>query len=274
MHLRRITQSFLVVGLVAFAAFAKDAPPKAVKLNIQPVDKGWDGDDDPDDVRAVIRSAATEIHKFVPDFDPGLIRVHPRGGPIVLYDRDTDGAIIVKLNADSRRWAQYAYQFAHEFCHILCGYRAGDRSNLWFEETMCETASLFSLRQMAETWKEKAPYSNWKSFAPRLADYAQTRMKEHPLPPDTTLAKWYADNAGALRGNPTDRLRNSTAATALLPIFEADPTMAWSALRTLNVGRTAKVESFPAYLKRWHDATPEAHQPFIRRIAAELGVAW
>ena len=48
-------------------------------------------------------------------------------------------------------------QFSHEIGHILCGYREGDQSNHWFEETICETAPLFALGKLSEDWKTSHP---------------------------------------------------------------------------------------------------------------------
>ena len=69
-------------------------------------------------------------------------------GPIVLYQRGKQGEYIVKLNTQDRFWCQYAFQFSHEIGHILCGYKDGDASNLWFEETLGEVASLYALLRL------------------------------------------------------------------------------------------------------------------------------
>ncbi|MCP6756902.1 hypothetical protein NL533_35270, partial [Klebsiella pneumoniae] len=72
--------------------------------------------------------------------------------------------IVLKLDTSNTFWSQYAYQFAHEFCHVLCGYREDDPGTQWFEETLCETASLFVLRAMAREWKTAPPYPHWKDY--------------------------------------------------------------------------------------------------------------
>ena len=67
--------------------------------------------------------------------------------PIVLFKRGPRGGSSL-LNTSDRYWCQYAFQFAHEIGHILCRYKDGDSTNKWFEETLCETASLYAL----EAW--------------------------------------------------------------------------------------------------------------------------
>ncbi len=70
-------------------------------------------------------------------------------GPIVLFKKGENGEHLIKLATEKLHWAQYAYQFSHEICHVLCGYENDHQGNLWFEETLCETASLYCLRRMS-----------------------------------------------------------------------------------------------------------------------------
>src|SRR5690606_30807705 len=146
---------------------------------------------------------------------------HVRGGsgPIVLYQRAEDGGYQVRLSARDTYWAQYAFQFAHEVGHILCGYDTVQSGNHFLEETICETASLFALRQMARTWRDAPPYPNWASYARHLHQYAQDRMTSASLPEGTTLAEWYTQHAAHLRENATDREKNLLIASAVLPLF-------------------------------------------------------
>ena len=103
----------------------------------------------------VLDSVTRQIWPFVQleKLDPICVN-RSRTGPIVLYERGKQGEYLVKLNTEKTYWCQYAFQFAHELGHIICGYKKGDRSNLWFEETICETASLFVLRRMTKEWKK------------------------------------------------------------------------------------------------------------------------
>ena len=87
------------------------------------------------------------------------ILVEPKGGPITLFRRGPKGEYLVRLNTGDRHWAQHAYQFAHEFTHILANYDEHERRNKWFEESICEMASLFVLRRMSETVEGPAAVS-------------------------------------------------------------------------------------------------------------------
>jgi hypothetical protein len=127
--------------------------PGERRLVIRPdADGDWDGASLAD-VTKVLTSAAETLWEQVPERRLAPIHVEPKGGPIVLYQRGPGGAYRVRLDTGSTYWCQYAFQFAHEFCHILCRYEETEKANKWFEESVCEAASLFALRRMAEVWK-------------------------------------------------------------------------------------------------------------------------
>ncbi len=86
--------------------------------------------------------------------------------------------IVIQLTCKDPRWNQYAYQFAHEFCHLLSGYEdlEGNPNN-WFHETICELASVFTLRRMGEQWATHPPYANWTDYSKSLLKYAAQRQK-------------------------------------------------------------------------------------------------
>lgn len=258
--------------LAAFAALlfgtplsaAEDRQPREVVITVLPGD--W-GDADPDDIRAVCRSAAGEIARHFPrhDQDPITVR-HARQGPMVVFGKGGNGERRVLLSVREAYWAQFAYQFSHEFCHIQCNYREGDRANLWFEESLCEMASLFTLRRMAETWKDRPPYANWKAYAGRLRDYAEQRLQQVEKRDGLTLAQWYARNEAELTRTGVNRVKNQVVAAALLPLFEKAPEH-WEAVRSLNQWDGQKRLSFPDYLRDWHARVPAEHRPFVAEVA-------
>jgi len=237
--------------------------------DIRPVDSGWEAE--PATVKRVLDAAASELWKHFPGRELKPILVEPKGGPITLHQRGPNGEYQVKLNTGGTAWCQYTFQFAHEFCHILCGYDQDPLKHRWFEEALCEIASLFVLRRSSETWKDRPPYDHWKSYAPELAKYADERMKGFALPKGKTLAGWYRENAQAVTANPVDRDRNNVAAVALLPLFEKEPER-WEAVTWLNSEVFTEKTTFEEYLAAWHKHAPKKHRAFIRSIAKDLGV--
>jgi hypothetical protein len=223
------------------------------------------------DVEKVLHSAAEALWSYFPGRTLKPILVEPQGGPITLYRRGPKGEYLVRLNTGNRLWAQHAYQFAHEFAHILASYDEHERSNKWFEESVCEMASLFVLRRMSETWKVRPPYPNWRDYAPALSQYAGERMRTARLPPGKTLAQWYRENEPPLRQEPCLRDKNTVVAAALLPLFEEQPER-WEAITWLNDGRSHGTRTLARYLADWHARVPEKHRSIVRQIAREFAI--
>jgi len=194
---------------------------------------------------------------------------HDKGGPIVLYQRSLRDELIVELSSGGTFWSQHAYQIAHEFCHILCRFKQGDRTNLWFEESLCEMASIYALREMATTWKTDAPYRNWKDYGTSLKSYADDVAAKHPVPKGKSFAGWFRENHEKLSKKSTQRELNGIVAVHLLPIFEKSPE-AWQTLPYLNIGRTKEKQTFSEYLKAWHQNTPEELRPYVKRITEKF----
>lgn len=71
----------------------------------------------------------------------------PGGKPLCQWIGSDIGIFLV---APDSNWNAWVYEFAHEYCHSLIGGKLdGDFSNLkWFEETVCEVASIFALTRL------------------------------------------------------------------------------------------------------------------------------
>lgn len=229
----------------------------------------WD-DAVPENVVAVLESAGRELLRHVPDAGRPTIVVAARGGPIALFDRTPEGHFQVRLNTGGNHWAQYGFQFGHEICHVLCRAERGPRPHLWFEEALCETASLFVLRRMADAWEHDPPYPNWRDYAPHLRAYADKRLAESARPESLPLAAWYARHRDELAERPTDRANGLAIAAALLPLFEDDPGR-WAVIRWLNAGEGGQPARFRDHLAAWRERVPEEQAAAVEALAAAFG---
>jgi hypothetical protein len=194
-----------------------------------------------------------------------------------------DGRIAVGLDVKDRHWAQFAFQFAHEFCHALAGHSNDWRerekwirqpkANHWLEESLCETASLFALRAMGQSWKTDPPYANWKSYAPSLTNYAQKRLDAIAAKPpaDAEFRAWFGEHEAGLRKNATDRDKNNVVASRLLPLFEKE-TAGWESMAYYNVGAGKAEKSLTDHFREWSGNAPAALRKFIAQLAAVFGL--
>jgi hypothetical protein len=143
----------------------------------------------------------------------------------------------------------------------------------WFEESLCEMASIYALRRMAVTWKTSPPFRHWKSYAASIQEYVDDlRKAEDKLPKGKALAAWYKENAAALRRSPRMRQKNRIVANSLLGLFEANPAD-WPAIGYLNSGKPAS-DSLQDHLSNWYLQTPAKHRKIVASIikAFELKV--
>src|SRR5213076_2579399 len=129
------------------------------------------------DVTAVLQSAAGELSRYWPGTQlPSIDVYHRADHPQTDSRRGAGNWIAVGLTARDNHWAQYSFQFAHEFCHALANYSNSSRplvryprhANLWLEESLCETASLFALRAMGRSWETDPPYPVWRGYVASL----------------------------------------------------------------------------------------------------------
>ena len=236
-----------------------------MELSVEP--GGW-GVAFPNDIEVLLADVASHLKRLLVEPVAERITVVPVSGadavPMTLYRRSGDEPITIQLTARDRKWSQFAYQFSHEFCHVLSDYeRLGDNPNKWFHETLCELASVFTLRRMAERWPTRPPYPNWADYASALSDYAEDRLADenHQLPEGLTLATWLPRHENELRQDPYLRDKNGIVAYQLLPLFEAYPS-GWNAVRSLpeSTGRLSE------YLADWHERVEPEDKPFVNRL--------
>jgi hypothetical protein len=248
----------------------------AVSIRVMPGD--WGGAN-PQDVENLLVSVARELWIYFPERSLKPIVVAPtEHHPVAGYAKGPGGEYFVYLSARGRHWSQYAYQFAHEFAHILSNYERNGRSqvrrNQWFDESLCETASLFTLRRLGASWLkgDSVPYPHWQSYGAALQTYVNDLLAQphRALPAKSAFAEWYRGNAGSLDQNPYSRQRDEVVAGMLLPLFEEYPE-AWSAIGYLNLQESDATGSFQQYLANWHRNTPERMRPFVVKIIELFG---
>jgi hypothetical protein len=266
-------------GIMPAAAERATFDPKPLDIHVQA--NGF-GSASAADITALLQSAASEIWRHCPHIQLDGIDVYYRADhPQTDFKRTATDRIGIGLSARDTHWAQYAFQFAHEFCHALANFGNNPRqsarypryANLWLEESLCETASLFALRAMSRSWRSSPPYPAWRSYAPWFNDYVEKRLAfpEHHLPVGTSFSVWFRQNQSALRQDPDMRDRNTIIAIQLLPIFESQP-RGWEALAFLSRGSSDPNESLEQRLAEWRSRCPKEVRPFVARLAAVFSV--
>lgn len=242
------------------------------KIEVQP--NVW-GDANLKHLRAVLeRVAETFLAPF--DSDRPYCRIKVKKGtdyPEVKPRSSDREPYIIELNSTGRKWAQITYQFAHELCHITSKFESRFRKrNQWFDEVLCEVASLWTLCRLAETWDQKPPYPpavGSAPFGPKLRTYVEGVLGDpkRKLPQGVTFPAWIALEEGSMRATVYQRDKEGVVAAQLLPLFETEP-KTWRTVRHLPISEAQLSEFVPD----WHANSPDNLKPFVVQIALALGV--
>jgi hypothetical protein len=267
-----------LIGIVHAADKSRASEFRSINIRVQ---AGGFGGASAADITAVLQSAAGELSRhWQRTALPSIDVYHRTDHPQTDSRRAAGNRIAIGLTARDNHWAQYSFQFAHECCHALINYSNNERglardrqyANLWLEESLCETASLFTLRALSRSWLIAPPYAAWRDYAPWFSAYAQERLAlpEHHLPAGTSFVVWFRANEPALRQDSTRRDRNTIVAAQLLPIFEKEP-RGWGALAFFSRAANPN-QSLSQYFTKWRSGCPRELQRFITKLAAVFKV--
>ena len=266
------------IGMVHAADKSRASEFRSINIRVQ---AGGFGGASAADITAVLQSAAGELCRYWPRTQlPSIDVYHRADHPQTDSRRAAGNRIAIGLTARDNHWAQYSFQFAHECCHALINYSNDERgltrdrryANLWLEESLCETASLFTLRALSRSWLIAPPYAAWRDYAPWFSAYAQERLAlpEHHLPAGTSFVVWFRANEPALRQDSTRRDRNTIIAAQLLPIFEKEP-RGWGALAFFRRAANPN-QSLSRHFADWRSSCPRELQQFVGKLAAVFDV--
>ena len=221
------------------------------------------------DIKAVLTSAAAQMRRHLREDVEATIDVgHWEKNPETRRGVGGPTSYTIWLNAKDMYWAQYSYQFAHELCHVVANYEQRfEKPNQWFEESICETASLFTLRGMGVTWEKNPPYPTWATYAKHLSEYADNEAGNvaGQAPDDVSWEEWLRRHEEKSRADPYERVGNRIIALRMLPLFENDPE-GWNAVRRLPASEVRIRE----FLAQWKEAADPQDREFIQRIERAL----
>ena len=230
------------------------------------------GDAELPDIEALLKDTASHLNRVLrnPFAETINVKIAPPEDwtPQTFFRSTPHEVFVIQLATRNRQWSQFAYQFSHEFCHVLSGYeRLKDNPNNWFHEALCELASVFCLRRMAERWPTQPPFPNWAGYAGCLRAYAAERLPRGnvQLPDGINLHDWLSTNEEVLRIDPYQRDKNSLVAYALLTIFESCPS-GWNAISKLPRSSAGIAD----YITEWHSSVDAADNPFVARLSSVL----
>ena len=220
-------------------------------------------------IRGVLTSVAQVLLAGFGSVPDAAIHVAPwRRYPQVFHDRRP---YQVRLSARDTFWCQYVYQFAHELCHVMINFdRHRAHRHRWFNEALCELASLFVLHRLADAWIEDPPdgVAQAQAYAPNFAVYAARMAERHSRPGD--LPRWLASHLPDLEADAYGREHNRVVAVSLLQPFLDDPSL-WRDCGRLNCWDPYANTTFQDYLDSWaRHLTRNGSTPRVAPLVDEL----
>lgn len=281
---RQMRLPLIIAAIACSLAHAEPAKPaptgkqrfssKETGLRLDVRGGGWGGAQR-ESIETILYAVADELLSRLPKkLSAPIVVTHTDSNPVALYERGPAGEYQVHLHARGENWHLYAYEFAHELCHILSNHDANvshdeKKYNQWFEETLCETASLFALKNLASTWEAAPPEPKWQEAAKKFRRFFDHLVSEghRQLPAHTPLQGWLRENEERLRADPYLRQHNEVVANLLLPLFQDNP-QNWDALGYLNLDPSDARNSLGDYLRHWYQNAPYEHKRFISGILA------
>ena len=203
--------------------------------------------DEPSDVITKIidfLSATMKKYFGIQDIDNFKVIVDPsRECPEIFKEIRT-----IYIQAHTCYWCQFIYQYAHEFCHLLISEPVPQQYK-WFEESLCELASLFFLNKTEKMWPTLFPYLS--SYQVSIQEYIANITEQEPFNP-SVLFDNSSDICKYLSSHPYDRRKNRYISFLLLDIFISDPVL-WTAVPSLHLA--SKAAKFEEYLILWRQNT-------------------
>lgn len=147
-------------------------------------------------------------------------------------------------------WAQIIFQYSHELCHLLIEEPIPEHFK-WFEESLCDLASIYFLYESAEKWPLSFPdhldyQAKIRNYISDLSVGEKFQLKE--------LFNEQSEYSIYLKTNRYDRSKNRHVALSMLPIFKDAPQI-WKSVPLLCTG--AEEETFKGFLQRWKNSSGE-----------------
>lgn len=244
----------IVVNLLNNTSRSKKNTKEDLKISLIIKTQNW-GSARANEVLKILNAAHKTMSTAFDRSFPGNIFIYQEisdESPITLYERAPCGAYKIKLSATDYYWCQYIYQFSHEYCHVRTNYSIFNQRRKWFEESVCELASLYALKKMSASWKTKPPFPHLKDFSESLTDYVSDIMldPDHQLPEGVNFRDWFKANIRTLERDQYIRNSNTLIALKLLPLFEEHPSL-WNSMTYWNTWNNKKDDDIFSCFQSW-----------------------
>ena len=194
----------------------------------------------------------TIIHLYNLDF-----KKIPKSHKIVIdpnfeYPQTFKNECRIQIACDPVYYSQFAYQYCHELCHLMIDNDVYEDYR-WFEESLCELASIYFLPIISKEWMNNHvdfKTSDGQLFAPLFGEYSanviSSNFKEFDL---HDLSNDNSEISVKLKKNPYHRDLNKYVALNLLTYFQVIDNL-WEFVPSVCSIQTSK--PFLEFIDEWY----------------------
>lgn len=191
-----------------------------------------------------------EVLKIYRRFDNPRVHMDYENGKKVQF---------IGLNTRRYYFQQYTYQFAHELGHVLTNWERKPNRDLrysWFEETLAELASAFTIRAYEANPPAVMGFTSesWSNYfdSNYTNGYSVTLESNWSISSTQPVKDWFYRLNNLLTNDCCIRELNWAVAREMLPSFVEDPTL-WHAASYINHWDTTSDIDFYDYLESWRN---------------------
>lgn len=239
-------------------------------MSIIILDSDW-GNIPTSDIHCLINSAIGLMDSFYGKpihYDIEISNNPNINSPMVYHNRGLSGQYYVNLTTQGNYYSQLYYQFFHEYCHIRTNYLTIDTKYSWFEESLCELASMFGVKKIASVWKKSKVLPNAKNNYGYVIEKYIQKVINNPkknLSKQQLFKKWLDENIEYLELERYDRDKNGIVANQLLSLFEREPTL-WELMTYWNKWEINHSDSIYEAFDKWLSILPEEKKAVAQKL--------
>ncbi|MEA0563265.1 hypothetical protein [Lysinibacillus irui] len=181
-----------------------------------------------------------------------------RGYPICL---DNNMQIYLST-AGNTYWAQNAYQLSHELCHHFIKKKTPIDNNSWFEESICELASIYFLSKTASLWSNSTNAVKL-SYSSSITEYISKLFISRSNIDLKQLSIQSSALYKEMNADPYLRDNNNYIAIKLLPIFKKNPSL-WGDIYLI---RELNIKDLNTFFTKWSQLAKKENVGSILEIS-------
>lgn len=202
-----------------------------------------------------------------------LTLVQDNNGPVVYHSGGNNYRIGLTNGVDGYyQWCAMTYEIAHEFCHIIHNFEetSPNNFNLWFQEVLAQTANIWAIQRMSETWETRPMKRGLEDYSTAFYKYASFLLNKPKTWYSGSASEWIEEWEIRLRAGDYANLDYDVVTQLsykLLPVFANSPE-AWNAVRHLPAS-SAKMGS---YIRTWYRSVESEYKIYVENIAEIMGI--